>query len=392
MATLNIKGLNTRTDNPKLGAKELSDGRASLFLLYNYGYNGDTGKSYRKKEFLKLYLNGNPRTPEERQHNNEVLALAKKIKEERGQQFLEDKEGYRIKNNDVNLLIYFKNFIDNSHVEFKRHLYGALRNFVDFLKTYYPQYSTRLEPKNLNREMMQKFAHYIEEHHNGDGIDTYWSRFKRMVNNAVDNRVLKESPCRGIQIAKGDDTLKKAVLSGEEMEKLFSTHYKDENPVIRRAFALTCYTGIRPCDVRRLTYGNVDYSNKWLTFTQHKVEKTSNKKSLTIPLSDTLLDIIGEKPEGASDEDLIFHLPSETMCNKALRRWTARAGIDKHITWYCGRHSFATNILGNGANIKVLQELMGHSSIEYTQKYLRAVDELKRDAINSLPKINGKNV
>ena len=60
--------------------------------------------------------------------------------------------------------------------------------------------------------------------------------------------------------------------------------------------------------------------------------------------------LMGE-PENGDKNQLIFPLPSHTMCLKALRHWTARAGIEKHITWHCVRHSFAVNQLNNGANI-----------------------------------------
>ncbi|WP_289225901.1 tyrosine-type recombinase/integrase, partial [Bacteroides acidifaciens] len=85
--------------------------------------------------------------------------------------------------------------------------------------------------------------------------------------------------------------------------------------------------------------------------------------------------------------DLIFPLPSHTMCLKALRHWVSRAGIDKHITWHCARHSFAVNILNNGANIKTVASLLGHSGLKHTEKYTRAVDSLKQEAINSLPEL-----
>jgi site-specific recombinase XerD len=75
------------------------------------------------------------------------------------------------------------------------------------------------------------------------------------------------------------------------------------------------------------------------------------------------------------------------MCLKALGRWVKRAGIDKHITWHCARHSFAVNILNNGANIKVVSSLLGHSGLKHTEKYTRAVDSLKKQAIDSLPEL-----
>ena len=61
--------------------------------------------------------------------------------------------------------------------------------------------------------------------------------------------------------------------------------------------------------------------------------------------------------------------------------------INKHISWHCARHSFAVNILNNGANIKTVSSLLGHSGLRHTEKYTRAVDSLKQEAINSLPEL-----
>lgn len=101
------------TDNPKLGAKVLSDGRESLFLDFYLGYDmavsSKTGKEYKrvnnKREYLSLYLWQAPRTPMERQQNKETLEVAKRLRFERGQQLLEDAEGYRLKKDrDINFL------------------------------------------------------------------------------------------------------------------------------------------------------------------------------------------------------------------------------------------------------------------------------------------------
>lgn len=385
---IDTKGWNSKTDNPKLGCKMLSDGRGSLFLLYNYGYNGATGKSLRTKEFLKLYLESDPRTPLDRQQNKETFELAQKIKKERGQELLENREGYRIRQKGVNLFVYFANFIEQSNVADKHVLEGALRNFKDFIKETYPQFANRIEPKNLSKPMMRGFAHYIEDTHTGEGIRTYWQRFKRLINYAVSQKVIKESPCLGIKVANTSDILGKDILSREELIRLFQTHYNKESDTIRRGFALTCFTGIRHCDLEKLTWGCIDYTNKTLTFRQSKVLHDSSASGVVTPLNDNLLAIIGEKPEGAKETDLIFpNFPSIEASNKALRHWTKRAGIDKHITWHCGRHTFATQMLSNGANVKVVSDLLGHSSLKFTTKYLRAVDDLKKAAINSLPQI-----
>ena len=55
--------------------------------------------------------------------------------------------------------------------------------------------------------------------------------------------------------------------------------------------------------------------------------------------------------------------------------------------FHMARHSFAVNILNNGANIKTVASLLGHSGLKHTEKYTRAVDKLKEEAINSLPEL-----
>lgn len=401
---------NRSKDNPRLEQRLMADGQISLYLEYYLGRQSEpvldasgepvlyeSGKMagtpkfkvrhIRRKENLNLYLVASPRTPIDRNHNKETLELAKKLRFEREQVFLKDREGYRLKKKSkVNLLEYFADFAEKANVADRLVLVGALKNFKDFLKEEYPQFAYSIEARNLSKEMIQRFVLYLEDNHKGQGAETYYKRFKRLINYAVDNDVISKSPCKGITTSKLDDMLAKDILSDEELMRLFDTHYQGENPEIRRAFAVTCLCGIRRCDIVKLTYSNVDYSNRTLKYRQSKTEAHSSKSGVTIPLNDTLLALIGTKAEDAKD-DYIFHLPSDTMCLKALRSWTKKANIDKHITWHCGRHSFATLLLAKGANIKVVSSLLGHSTLRFTEVYVRAVDKQKQDAINSLPDI-----
>ena len=88
--------------NPRLLKKLVKNGTEySLYLEYQMGYNRDNGTSIRKKESLSLYLLASPRTPIQRQQNKETLELAKKIRFEREQEFLDNREGYRLKKEKV---------------------------------------------------------------------------------------------------------------------------------------------------------------------------------------------------------------------------------------------------------------------------------------------------
>ena len=382
------------TDNPKIGAKILSDGRESLFLDFYFGYSvvydetkgKNITKINRKREYLKLYLWQSPRTPIERQQNKETLTLAKCIRNERAQHLLNEQKGYGIiKKSKTNLLSYFQDFVE----KYPKHdmIRYALKDFLQFLEEEYPHFKYKLEKINFTPEMVKSFVKWLENRHKGEGAHIYYGRFKTIVINAVDNGEIDKNPCKGITTPKNDDILSKDILSIEELQKLFATRYSQQNQEIRRAFAFTCLTGVRFCDVKKLEYSNVDYANKRLTFRQSKTFGKSNASGVTIPLNDTLINIIGKKEDGAKD-DFIFHLPAFSTCGTALKAWTKHAGINKHITWHCGRHSFATNLLTNGANIKVVSSLLGHSTMRCTEKYVRAVDKLKEEAINSMPALN----
>ena len=128
----------------------------------------------------------------------------------------------------------------------------------------------------------------------------------------------------------------------------------------------------------------IDYSNKLLKFEQHKTVGHSANSGVVMNLRDDVLSLIGEPPENDKDR-LVFDLPTFEACCKTLGKWVKKAGIEKHITWHCARHSFAVSLLNNGANIKTVASLLGHSGLKHTEKYTRAVDSLKSDAINSLP-------
>ena len=71
--------------------------------------------------------------------------------------------------------------------------------------------------------------------------------------------------------------------------------------------------------------------------------------------------------------------------------------IALHCVFYCmelcillccrTRHTFASNLLYNGANIKTIASLLSHAGLKHTEKYRSAFDSLKREAIDSLPAI-----
>lgn len=370
--------------NPKLYARKLANGTESLYLQF-YDYDEGSQKvHYRRERIDGRFLWTAPRTAEERDHNKAVLNLAKSIQWEKGEELKEMGSGRRLKKKSkpITFFEFYENYLAEYTKKDKRNVKLALTRFKSFLvnsKTY-SRYTNGIKPEQISKDMIIAFTEYLQEHSRGEGGLTLYKRFKKVIKYAVEHDVMLKNPCDGISIHVDENSLTKDVLSMDEIKQLIQVHCKQENPTIRNAFVFCLNTGLRFCDVKDLTFANIDYSNKRLHFEQNKTRGHSKSSHVEIPLRDDLLSLIGE---GKKDE-LIFALPSHTMCLKALRHWVAKAGIDKHITWHCARHSFAVNILNNGANIKTVASLLGHAGLKHTEKYTRAVDKLKEDAINTL--------
>ena len=253
------------TDNPKLGAKILSNGRESLFLDYYFGYtmvydeakDKQVAKKDRKRDYLKLYLWQAPRTPIERQQNKETLELAKKIRFEKGQELLESIEGYRLKNErrKINFLDYFQTYINNYTKKDIRMVQIALQRFKDFLRDTpeYCKFAKSIKPEQLDKDMIIAYTEYLQSRSIGEGAKSIYQRFKKVIKFAVEHDVMLKNPCTGIVIKVDDQILKKDVLSLEEEQTLINTHYDGENTNIRRAFIMCLYCGLRFCDVKDLT-------------------------------------------------------------------------------------------------------------------------------------------
>lgn len=400
---------NDRQANPKVGAKLLSDGRVSLFLDYYFGYtmvysesqDKMVPKKQKRREMLNIYILQKPRTPKERQEYKDGIALADKIRREKANAVEDEdkKEALKKKKVSINFLVFFQEYLDAYTKKDVRMIQIALQRFKDFLRDTpeYNIYEQKIKPEQITSEMVEAFTEYLQSRSVGEGAKSIYQRFKKVYKacaikcNINYQRPFVNEEGKSITITIDEDAIVKDFLSPEEEKQLMATHYTGENPQIRNAFVLCLYTGMRFCDVRDLTFGNFDFANRLLSYEQNKTKGHSKHSRVTLPLTDSLLALLGEEPESQDKDVLVFALPSHTMCLKALRRWTKRAGIDKHITWHCARHSFGTNMAATaaqkGLSVRVVQEMMGHSSLKYTERYTRVLDQQKKQAMQELSKL-----
>jgi integrase/recombinase XerD len=339
-----------------------------------------------------VFLVKNPTTPTDRQSNKDILALAKSIRDKKQQELIEDETGFSfVKDTQkTDFLGYAQRYIDNYTKKDVRMVKMALQRFKDFLNDTpeYKVYSNGIKPTQISKEMMEDFADYLQSRSRGEGAKSIWQRFKKVIKYAVEHKVIKENPCKDVVVKIDDAVLTKDILTGGEFEQLISTHYPMESEEIRKAAIFSYYSGLRWCDVSTITFSAIDYTGHTFTIDQAKTRGHSSKSIVTNPLSDDILEMIGKPKTDHPETELIFKLPSYEAAEKALARWVKRAGIEKHITWHCLRHSVATELLRQGANIKVVAEYLGHSKLNFVNKYIRALAEDKAKAASTLPKLN----
>ena len=170
---------------------------------------------------------------------------------------------------------------------------------------------------------------------------------------------------------------RREVLTIEEVNKLADTPCS--NNILRRASFFSILTGLRHCDIQSLKWGQlVRHNDSWrINFDQVKTDGVEY-----MPISDQAYELCGERRD---PDRLVFEgLMDPSWINRPVKKWIEAAGITKHITFHCFRHSYATIQLTNGTDIYTLSKMMGHTNVRTTQIYGKIVDSKKEKAAQAI--------
>ena len=276
---------------------------------------------------------------------------------------------------DISFSDFAEHFIDNYSKRDIRILEGSIKKFKEFTS------SNTLRMSDINPDLMEQFKEYLLscESLSGETPHNYFTRFKKVLKSAKIKGIIQELPTDDITFKNPnkDENLRKEVLEIDELRILANT--KCGNEEVKKAFLFSCYTGLGLAEIIDLKWKNIRKDR--LITTRKKTGSPINNQLSSAPLN-----LIGEPRD---KEDYVFKLQniSHTSVSKNLKYWLKRAEIDKKITFYCARHSFACLLLMNGANLKSVADAMGHSSTKTTLKYLNHVERLKDEATNNLPSL-----
>ncbi len=196
------------------------------------------------------------------------------------------------------------------------------------------------------------------------------------------------NPSTLLELPKREKHLPRVILTKKEMNKLLMQPdiatiqgYRDR--VILEIFYSA---GIRSKELINLNIYDVDIQKETLF-----IRKGKGGKDRVVPLTDTaaeftegyLLNIRKKLSRGNPTDALILRKSGlridENSLLRIIRLYIFKANIKKHIGCHTLRHTCATHLLAGGANIRYIQELLGHESLESTQVYTKVqIEDLKR--------------
>ena len=347
----------------KIRSKKLSKGIESLYLdIYNSGV--------RHYEFLNIKI-----TPKDK-NKQEKRLIAENIRATRELELISKGTSYIPRHlKDINFFLFAENYINNYKCKDVRMIEHSIAKFKKCID------NEKLNISDITTSLMLKYKDYLvyDAGLTGETPHNYFTRFKKILKSAKVEGYFDQLPTEDIIFSKPhrNDTVKKEVLTAEEIAVLADTFCGNDD--VKRAFLFSCYTSLGLAEIIDLKWANIQ-NGRLRTIRKKTGEEINNR------LTPTALSFLGER---GSRNSYIFNLQniSQTSVNKDIRYWVQRAKIDKHITFYCGRHTFACLLLMAGANLKTVADAMGHTSTKSTLKYLNYVQKLQDDAIDRLPEI-----
>ncbi len=135
-------------------------------------------------------------------------------------------------------------------------------------------------------------------------------------------------------------------------------------------------TGMRPKELSYLTWSDVDLDTRTVKIQAKEGFIPKAKLERVIPLNDTAYDILLSLRKNRASSYVFSEKDKPCLSiRRSLDFAAKKAGIEKKVTPNMLRHTFATHALLKGADLRSVQELMGHSDIATTNKYLHAIKE-----------------
>ena len=272
--------------------------------------------------------------------------------------------------NYANYLRFEKNASENTIEAYVSDL-QKLQNFAE-------QNLASVTPITISYEHLQEFLYQVSKINYSERTQARWiSSIKGFFSFLLEDELREDNPSALLETPKLGLYLPDT-LSLEEIEKLISA--TDENTDLakrNRCMIEVLYgCGLRVSELTELQISNINFKENYL-----KIQGKGDKVRF-VPLADYTADFIknyinnirSKQKINPKHSDILFLNSrgaqiSRQMVFLIIKEIVRKAGIQKNISPHTFRHSFATHLLQNGADLRFIQEMLGHSSITTTEIY-----------------------
>ncbi len=197
----------------------------------------------------------------------------------------------------------------------------------------------------------------------------------------IDKRKLKDNPARHVTMDRQKRKLPQVLSSSEVEQFLEQPDTHDAKGIRDKAMLEMLYaTGIRVSELINLNMEDVNLSVGFVRCCSGDKERVIPMYKVAVKaLRDYLEEVRPAMVEAVDEPALFVNLGGSRMSRqgfwKIVKTYQKKAGIEKDITPHTLRHSFAAHLLVNGANLKDIQEMLGHADLSTTQIYTKVVQD-----------------
>ena len=354
--------------------KPIKNNRRTVYLdFYPAIRNPRTGGKTRR-EFLGIYIYDKPVEKFEKEYNKTMLQNAELIRCRRTEALIAEDFGFldRSKGNESFLEYFNEKMQESSNA---KNWLTAYRHFEAYCKG-------RCTFNDLSVSYCQGFLTYMLGLYTqnkslmmASTANNNLDKLKCVLRKAHEDGLIKEDIAARLQHAK-ETSKRREFLTIDEVKRLRDTPCGSD--VVKAASLFSCMTGLRISDCIRLRWSDIQIASDggWC---MHIITKKTQTEAF-LPISDEVIEICGQRGDGA-----VFVGLNENLVRKHLPKWLEDAQItNKHITFHCFRHTYATLQLAAGTDLYTISKMLTHSNINTTQVYADVVSDLKRDASGAI--------
>lgn len=276
----------------------------------------------------------------------------------------------------------FRNFIDYCQIEkaLSPNTLDAYRQdlaeFLDFLTAG----CSVFDPNGWNADILGDFIQFeSKKEYAGTTMVRRLACIRMLIRYLLREKVLLQDASEKIISPKLENNLPH-ILSKKELERLFNTSDTCKFSLREKALLEVLYgCGLRVSELVTLKLSDIDFEKKWF------VVRGKGDKDRFVPVGDPALLALkeyleNERPllssKSAKKSSIVFlgdrGAPvSRLRVYNILRSLGEKAGLDRRVHPHMLRHTYATHLLENGADLRVIQELLGHADVSTTQRYTR---------------------